>query len=229
MKMRKLLLLGMTVLMSNVAMAQTALTTKNAKVVPGYDTQSDATVSFEVPATIGGWQMVLSLPEGLSLESDANGELSVGGTKATATVFSGVAASSLHKNHQIIGGTTTEGDVLLVCVPTAKEEAIGTSGSLCTIKLKASADYKGGAVTIKEFIASDPQGAKTYSTKDVAFNVVALKGDVNGDGIVTVADNTAVYNVISETDTTYKSTSDVNGDTIVTVADVTAITNEISL
>ena len=146
MKMRKLLLLGMTVLMSNVAMAQTALTTKNAKVVPGYDTQSDATVSFEVPATIGGWQMVLSLPEGLSLESDANGELSIGGTKATATVFSGVAASSLHKNHQIIGGTTTEGDVLLVCVPTAKEEAIGTSGSLCTIKLKASADYKGGSI-----------------------------------------------------------------------------------
>lgn len=54
-----------------------------------------------------------------------------------------------------------------------------------------------------------------------------LKGDVNGDGIVTITDVTAVINVITGADMTYERTADVNGDGIVTISDVTEVINNI--
>ena len=52
---------------------------------------------------------------------------------------------------------------------------------------------------------------------------VAIPGDVNGDGYVTSADVTAVYDVMLGTDLTFQSTADVNGDGYVTSADVTMV------
>ena len=49
--------------------------------------------------------------------------------------------------------------------------------------------------------------------------------DVNGDGNVTAADVTAVYNFLLSGDTTFESTSDVNGDNNITSADITLIYN----
>lgn len=53
----------------------------------------------------------------------------------------------------------------------------------------------------------------------------AITGDVNGDGEVTVADVTAIYNYLLNDDQTYLATSDVNGDGVVTATDVTIIYN----
>jgi hypothetical protein len=50
-----------------------------------------------------------------------------------------------------------------------------------------------------------------------------LVGDVNGDGEVTSADITALYNYLLTGDDTYVATSDVDGDGDVTSADVTAV------
>ena len=51
-----------------------------------------------------------------------------------------------------------------------------------------------------------------------------LKGDVNGDKQVTIADVTALVNVILGK-ATANAACDVNGDTKVTIADVTALVN----
>lgn len=51
--------------------------------------------------------------------------------------------------------------------------------------------------------------------------------DVNVDGEITVADVTAVYDIILGIDNTYNKTADVNGDSEVTVADATIIYNVI--
>jgi hypothetical protein len=50
-------------------------------------------------------------------------------------------------------------------------------------------------------------------------------GDVNGDGNVTVADITALYNYLLNDDETYLSTCDVNGDSEITSSDITAVYN----
>ena len=53
------------------------------------------------------------------------------------------------------------------------------------------------------------------------------KGDVNGDGMVGIADIVAVTNVMASitTDADVKARADVNGDTTVGIADIVAITN----
>ena len=50
-----------------------------------------------------------------------------------------------------------------------------------------------------------------------------VRGDVNGDGFVTSADVTAIYDVLLGTDMTFEATADVNGDGFVSSADVTAV------
>ena len=59
----------------------------------------------------------------------------------------------------------------------------------------------------------------------VGYQASALTGDVNGDGSVTSADITALYNYLLSGDTTFLETSDVNGDGDITSADVTAVYN----
>ena len=58
---------------------------------------------------------------------------------------------------------------------------------------------------------------------NIVDNVDTVAGDVNGDGYVTSADVTAIYDVLLGTDNTFETTADVNGDGYITSADVTAI------
>ena len=53
----------------------------------------------------------------------------------------------------------------------------------------------------------------------------AQNGDVNGDGTVTSADVTCLYNYLLNGDETYLSTSDVDGDGFITVGDITSVYN----
>jgi uncharacterized repeat protein (TIGR02543 family) len=55
--------------------------------------------------------------------------------------------------------------------------------------------------------------------------VVEVPGDVNGDGSVTSADVTCVYNYLLNGDDTFIDTCDVNGDGYITSADITVIYN----
>lgn len=50
-------------------------------------------------------------------------------------------------------------------------------------------------------------------------------GDVDGDGKVTTADITAIYNFLLNGDETYLGTSDLDGDGFITAADITVIYN----
>ena len=53
-----------------------------------------------------------------------------------------------------------------------------------------------------------------------------LRGDVNGDGKVTIADVTALVNIILGKTTNYNAAvADINDDTKITIADVTALVN----
>ena len=53
----------------------------------------------------------------------------------------------------------------------------------------------------------------------------AQNGDVDGDGAVTSADVTCLYNYLLNGDETYLSTSDVDGDGFITVGDITSVYN----
>jgi hypothetical protein len=53
-----------------------------------------------------------------------------------------------------------------------------------------------------------------------------VRGDVNGDSKVTIADVTALVNIILGKTTSYNTAvADINNDTKITIADVTALVN----
>ena len=243
-------LLCMTVgTMAQTPTATTALTVKNAKVVPGYTAY--AVINFTVPETIGGWQMVLSLPEGIHLDTGA-GTIQVGITEQKPVIQfkddqsnATVLLSNLYPSHRVIGdiaevdGTGySAGDLLLLCIPTSKEAALSAkTGELVTLKLRSDAAFTSGTataltrqVTVKSFTAVDPKGtaAGQYSiTAPVTIDVTELKGDANGDGLVTFADIRRVKNLIMEGSADVAG--DANGDGKLTLADCRRIKVEINM
>ena len=73
-------------------------------------------------------------------------------------------------------------------------------------------------VTAKHWYVFDDGGAEYGGSEPTA-----VPGDVNGDGSVTAADVTAIYDYLLNGDLTYIDTLDVNGDGVVTSADVTML------
>lgn len=52
----------------------------------------------------------------------------------------------------------------------------------------------------------------------IGYNASALTGDVNGDGTVTAADVTALYDYLLNNDSSHLVNGDQNGDGIITAA-----------
>ena len=73
-----------------------------------------------------------------------------------------------------------------------------------------------------EYARVDAPDAPGYLT----FKATFVQGDVNGDGAVTIADVTALVNIIlGKTQAPASGVADVNGDHATTIADVTALVN----
>lgn len=92
--------------------------------------------------------------------------------------------------------------------------------------------HSGGVVT-KAYKAYATSGLQTYPHAIVVYKLVedssldTLVGDVNGDHAVTIADVTALVNVILGKDNSNINNDavDINNDHVVTIADVTALVN----
>ena len=78
----------------------------------------------------------------------------------------------------------------------------------------------------------DITGFSVNGVKAGDFVVKPVKGDVNGDGQITIADVTALVNIVLGKDSTEPhqynhNLADINGDGEITIADVTALVNKI--
>lgn len=177
MRIKNLLLLGAFLATSGGAMAQTTITAGNVKFVPGFD--AEMKFNYSNAQDMGGFQMVVSLPDGLTLEEDATktaAGLSInGGTPATGATFFNVKVPT---GFECIGvkadgaGTTSdgtaykEGDILLVCFPVTAgvKYAAATAdkpGELCTLTLKTAETTTAddiAAVKLEGFAGSDTNG-----------------------------------------------------------------------
>lgn len=108
-------------------------------------------------------------------------------------------------------------------------------GEILTFKLRAKGESLVGAYTLKvsNIKLGTPNMQDKYSGSDISctFNVKELLyGDVNRDGSITIADVTALVNIILGKDSTQPyqydhDAADVNKDKSITIADVTALVN----
>lgn len=127
-------------------------------------------------------------------------------------------------NHQIALTHTSANTYRLFIYSTTNQQIAAGEGALVTLlynKVDPSIKYIGSTITVDNIILSTPDG-KNQSSSSVAATVANKRGDVNGDGIITVADVTAVVDILLERQTPNitVANADMNGDGQVTIFDV---------
>lgn len=101
--------------------------------------------------------------------------------------------------------------------------SLTSNGHGATIEKSYDEETAQLTITVKgEDISVNPSNFHTYT---IQFKKPLAKGDVNGDGQVTIADVTALVNIILGKSEDELGMADVNGDGPVTIADVTALVN----
>lgn len=252
MKIKDLLMTAAFLTMSGVTMAQTTITAGNVKLVSG----EEARLSYYYKNTeaMGGFQMVVSLPNGVTLEENTEKTdkgLSInGGEAAKNAVFYNVTVPS---GFECIGvkadddGTTSDGtaykagDILLVCFPIkagANYKATEISSILCTLILTTSEGITEDilkTVDIIGFVGSDTNGTGAETTAQYVLSVdsnmlpanVLKAGDVNKDTEVGIGDLICVTNFMAkgEGNDVTLDLADVNADGEVGIGDLISITN----
>ena len=103
----------------------------------------------------------------------------------------------------------------------------GNSGALVTFDLTASNDFEGEAtVALRSTLFTTVAGVEipfVDETCTVTLPATVIRGDVNGDGSVTISDVTALIDLLLGSGTINNPAADCNNDTNVTISDVTAL------
>lgn len=100
----------------------------------------------------------------------------------------------------------------------------GTRGDIAYIQIRAINSFPGsGTISLKNTIAAEANSSRHVLADCVAKagGQTTLKGDVNGDGEVNIADINAVIDMILSG--RFDSKGDVNGDGEVNIADINAV------
>ena len=102
----------------------------------------------------------------------------------------------------------------------------GSEGTLFTFDIVADDDFIGpGAITLSRTLCSTAEGEEFRLADAVCTIKKALRGDVNGDGVVNVADINAVVNIIlgGHASAEVLKRADVNGDGNITISDINVL------
>ncbi len=103
----------------------------------------------------------------------------------------------------------------------------GNSGAILTIEITASSSFTKGNVIIKNSVLVEEDGTRHQLADEIAkVNggiPIYIPGDVNGDGVMTAADITALYDYMLNNDSSHIVNGDQTGDGIITAADVTSV------
>lgn len=158
-------------------------------------------------------QADIFLPEGLTIEQE-DGDYIFNLTNRKGS------------DHTISGNRLSSGAIrILIASPTLKEFS-GSSGALVTFNTIADNTFNGPKyLFIKNVVTSD-KDKNQYDFPDtscVVSSSSSVPGDVNGDGVVTAADVTALYDVLLNNNYSNVVNGDQNGDGQITAADITAV------
>ena len=143
------------------------------------------------------------------------------GMTASAT---DVSLASRVGDHQVVLNRLSDDTYRLFLYSASNQVIPAGEGALLTLlyqKALPTADPVGSVITVDNIILSTPEG-KNQSSSAVTMMTVSKHGDVNADGLITVADVTAVVNYLLERHTSAVTlgNADVNGDGRVTIIDV---------
>ena len=104
----------------------------------------------------------------------------------------------------------------------------GNSGAIAVVEIHALPSFSGTKqVSLRGTVFVEENGRRHDFEDCIAFasgeGIQTVPGDVNGDGVVTAADVTALYGFMLNNETTNLIYGDQTGDGLITAADVTAV------
>lgn len=188
MKRLKEILVYALLFTANYAMAQTVNLTANDVTIEAGKT-AELVVSLENSMDAAGWQMILYLPEGITLPyEEEDGEKYFDNT---------VVLSSRHLRSHICTVTeTVDGGWLIMAYNPNKPTAIKEhSGVIATIVLKASENFSGiKTATVKNVSVADMESVQTDMVGDVTVKI-SCETTVGISAIKAEGEETTVYNV----------------------------------
>ena len=161
------------------------------------------------------FQTDLYLPEGLEVALD-EGEYIVDLTgRAT-------------NNHVVSTHQQADGAIRIFVTSQSVRPFSGNSGAIAIVEIHALPSFSGTKqVSLRGTVFVEENGRRHDFEDCTAFassgSAPLVYGDVNGDGFVTSADVTSIYDILLGINNTFATTADVNGDGYVTSADVTAV------
>lgn len=250
MKIKNLLMTAAFLTMSGGAMAQTTITAGDVKKV----SSEEARLSYYYKNTeaMGGFQLVVSLPKGVTLGENEekmknglsiNGGAAVDATFYNVTVPSGFECIGVTAN---VDGTTSDGtaykagDILLACFPVktgVSYKATEVASRLCTLILTTSgaSEKTLKKISVNGFVGSDTNGTGGETTAQYVASAsstmspagVLMAGDVNKDKQIGIGDIISVTNYMTngESSDVTLDLADVNTDGEVGIGDIISITN----
>ena len=130
-------------------------------------------------------------------------------------------------NHTLTATVLPDEGIRLLSYSLQLKTYSGNSGALVTFDLTASNDFEGEAtVALRSTLFTTVAGVEipfVDETCTVTLPATVIRGDVNGDGSVTISDVTALIDLLLGGGTINNHAADCNNDTNVTISDVTAL------
>ena len=158
------------------------------------------------------FQSDIYLPEGLSVEKDGD-----------YYVFE--LSDRKARSHILNTAVQNDGAIRLLCYSSSVSPFKGSSGALVYMNVIASNDFVGPkTILIKNTRLGTTTGQEIQfpdETCIVTSSTPLIRGDVNGDGEVNIADINAVIDMILSGSSSLAG--DVNGDSEVNLADINAV------
>lgn len=168
------------------------------------------TVGFSLDNIIDivGLQAVVTLPEGINLAEDEDGEYVTYSKRLSSNVIASI---------NILPGENNKYKLVISSLTSDKFE--GNEGTLFGLNIKANKSFKSGDIKLSDIKVSSVPGVSYNLGNELSVSVTSVD-DPNGDGVWDLKDATAVKLAILNSDV--NSDYDVNGDGVVNLADYTA-------
>ena len=202
-------------IMENAEQAHNKLVASSAKGLSGG--KATLPINMTNQDAIAGIQFKVKLPEGMTLNTNANGTLKVSKTTRTNAL-----------NHL---SASDRGDYYQVLAYGIDQSVAPGTGAIAKLELNIAEELGLGEyeVEIYDVVLSNMAGLRIrpFSTQSIVTLVDAEVGDANHDGEVDVADIIAIANHILGTtpDKFDETAANVNGDEDIDVADIIGVAN----
>ena len=166
-----------------------------------------------------GFQFDLYLPQGVNFVVDRNGN---------PMAYLSNQRTSLQNTNTFRAAIRPDGALRVFAASTNGSVIAGNDGEVCTVMLSVSSNMKTGIypLIIKEIALSDVSATSyrvNYVKTTLEIESDAIWGDINGDGMVSISDVTALINILLTDSGDDYPNADLNGDGSVAIGDVTTL------